>query len=106
MDSDRVPVPSTATPVRIGDIVFDNNLYDAEVDVLYLNVGDPGDAVDWIGTAEGDGTAHAADGTLIGLTILNAKTRLDEDGKIELTLPDRKLVATDLGDVLERSAPK
>jgi uncharacterized protein YuzE len=101
MGSHRVSVRTTTAPVKIGGIVFDNNVYDREVDVLYLHVGDPADAVDWIGTEEGDGTSHGPDGSLIGLTILNAKLRLEEDGKIELTIPRQKLVVTDLGHVLD-----
>lgn len=65
------------------------------------HVGDPANAVDAIGTEEGDGTFHAADGSLIGLTILSAKLRLEEDGKLELTLPERTLVVTDLGSILD-----
>jgi uncharacterized protein YuzE len=99
MDSDRVSA-KIAAPVTVGGIVFDNNLYDREVDVLYLNVGDPGDAVDWDGTNEGDGTSYGRDGSLIGMTILNAKQRLEHDGKIELTLPEQKVVVTDLGELL------
>lgn len=87
--------------MTIGGVVFDNNLYDRDVDVLYLHVGDPANAVDAIGTKEGDGTFHAADGSLIGLTILNAKLRLEEDGKLELTLPERTLVVTNLGSILD-----
>ncbi len=86
--------------VKVGGIVFDNCEYDQRGDVLYVNVGDPADSVDWIGTAEGDGTSHGPDGSLIGLTILNAKLRIEQDGKIELTLPEHKVVVTDLGDVL------
>ena len=86
--------------VTIAGITFDNCEYDRRGDVLYVNVGDPADAVDWIGTAEGDGTCHGPDGSLIGMTILNARARLEEDGKIELTLPEHTVVVTDLGDVL------
>jgi uncharacterized protein YuzE len=100
MDSHGVSTRATAKMVKIGGIVFDNCEYDSRGDVLYVNVGDPGDAVDWIGTAEGDGTSHGPDGSLIGMTILNAKLRLERDGKIELTLPEHKVVVTDLGDVL------
>lgn len=89
-----------ATTVKVGGIEFDNNLYDREVDVLYINVGDPGDAVDWDGTAEGDGTSYGPDGSLIGMTILNAKRRLERDGKLEFTLPQQTVVVTDLGDAL------
>jgi len=101
MDSHRVSARAAAKTVKIGGIVFDNCEYDRRGDVLYVNVGAPGDAVDWIGTAEGDGTSHGPDGSLIGMTILNAKLRLEEDGKIELTLPEHTVVVTDLGDILE-----
>ena len=98
--SSRVPSSVASKTVKIGGIVFANNRYDATGDVLYVNVGDPGDAVDWIGTAEGDGTSHGPDGSLIGMTILNAKLRLEQDGKIELTLPEHTVAVTDLGDLL------
>ena len=100
MDSHSVSSRVASTTVKIGGIVFANNRYDAKGDVLYVNVGDPGDAVDWIGTSEGDGTSHGPDGSLIGLTILNAKLRLQQDGKIELTLPEHTVAVTDLGDLL------
>jgi uncharacterized protein YuzE len=101
MDMDSVPRRTGAGPVTIGGIVFNNNSYDETADVLYVNVGKPGDAVDWIGTAEGDGTSHGPDGNLIGMTILNAKRRLERDGRIEFTLPEHKVVVTDLGDVFD-----
>lgn len=100
MDRHRISTLST-TSLRIGGIVFDNCEYDADGDVLYANVGDPADAVDWIGTAEGDGTSHGRDGSLVGLTILNAKLRLEAEGKIELTLPEHTVVVSDLGDVFD-----
>src|SRR6266496_764631 len=99
MDSHRVSA-KVAAPVKIGGIVFDNNFYDRDVDVLYVNVGDPGNAVDWDGTAEGDGTSYGPDGSLIGMTILNARLRLERDGMIELTLPEHRVRVTDLGDLL------
>jgi len=101
MDSHRVSPRVASKTVTIGGIVFDNNFYDREVDVLYVHVGDPADAVDWIGTAEGDGTSHGPDGSLIGLTILSPKLRLEQDGKIELTLPEHTVAVTDLGDLLD-----
>lgn len=100
MDSHGVSTRASAKAVKIGGIVFDNCEYDRRGDVLYLNVGDPGDAVDWIGTAEGDGTSHGPDGSLIGLTILNARARLERDGKIELTFPEHTVEVSDLGDAL------
>ena len=100
MESHGVSSRVASKTVKTGGIVLDNNTYDAKGDVLYVNVGDPGDAVDWFGTAEGDGTSHGPDGSLIGLTILNAKLRLEQDGKIELTLPEHTVPVTDLGELL------
>ncbi len=100
MDSHSVPTQRPTGALKVDGIVFDNNVYDREADVLYLHVGEPSEAVDAIGTAEGDGSFHGPDGSLVGLTILNARLRLEKDGKIELTLPDRTLVITDFGDVL------
>lgn len=86
--------------MKIAGIEFDNNFYDRDVDVLYLHVGDPKTAVDWDGTAEGDGTSYGPDGSLVGLTILNARLRLEEEGKNFLTLPEQRVEATDLGGLL------
>jgi uncharacterized protein YuzE len=102
MDRDRVSAGVAAGPVRIGGIEFDHVAYDERGDVLYLDVGEPGKlVVDYDGTAEGDGTRYGPDGSLVGLTILNAKLRLEQDGKIELTLPEHRVVVTDLGSVLD-----
>ena len=99
MDSHGVPTAIPAT-MTIGGITFDRVVYDREGDVLYLHVGDPAAAVDFDGTAEGDGTSYGPDGSLVGITILNARLRLEQDGKIELTLPGHQVEVTDLGAVL------
>lgn len=86
--------------VKIAGIEFDHVDYDREVDVLYLHVGDPASAVDWEDTVEGDGVRYGPDGSLVGITILNARRRLDRDGKIVITLPEQRVEATQLDDVL------
>jgi uncharacterized protein YuzE len=86
--------------VKLAGIEFDNVFYDREVDVLYLHVGDPASAVDWVDSAEGDGLRYGPDGALVGITILNARSRLDRDGKVMLTLPEKRIEALDLGGVL------
>jgi uncharacterized protein YuzE len=86
--------------VKIDGIEFDHNLYDREADVLYLHVGNPADAIDWDDSPEGDGLRYGPDGSLVGITILNARSRLERDGKITITLPERRLEATNLNDVL------
>ena len=86
--------------VNIGGIEFEHASYYAEGDALYVHTGDPRDAVDWDESAEGDGLRYGADGRLVGATILNARKRFERDGKLVLTLPEQRLVATDLGDAL------
>ena len=86
--------------VKIAGIEFDRIDYDQEVDVLYLHVGEPSTAVDWDETAEGDGTRYGPDGSLVGITILNARKRLERDGKIVLTFPEQRVEATQFDDVL------
>ena len=50
---------------------------------------------------EGHYLQFGEDGSLIAITIVNARWILDQEGKITITLPDgRRLEATDLGDVL------
>jgi len=100
MDSHSVSA-KVAPVVKVAGVTFDNVAYDRKGDVLYINVGDPADAVDWDGTPEGDGTCYGPDGSLIGMTILNAKLRLEEDGKIEFTLPEQRVVVTELGSLLD-----
>lgn len=100
MDSHGVQTGVGRKTVKIAGIEFDNNVYDARGDVLYLHVGDPASAVDFDGTAEGDHTRYGPDGSLVGLTILNARLRLEEDGKIEITLPEQRVEVTDLGRAL------
>ena len=86
--------------VTISGIVFDNVFYDSDVDVLYLHVGNPRTAVDFDASPEGHHTRYDAEGKLVGITILNARLVLEEDGKIVVTLPDRRLETSDLGDAL------
>ena len=95
MDSHDVP-----TPVKIAGIEFDRVVYDREADVLYLHVGDPSTAVDFDGTPEGHATRYGPDGALVGLTIVNARRLLDEDGVIAITLPEQRIETRGLGDVL------
>jgi len=86
--------------VTISGIVFDNVFYDSDVDVLYLHVGNPRTAVEFDASPEGHHTRYDAEGKLVGITILNARLILEEDGKIVVTLPDRRLETSDLGDAL------
>lgn len=86
--------------VKIAGIEFDNTFYDREADVLYLHVGDPGSAVGFDATPEGHHTRYGPDGSLVGLTIVNAGRLLEQEGEIVLTLPEQTVRTAGLGDVL------
>ena len=86
--------------VKVGGIDFDRVDYDQEADVLYLHVGDPGAAVDFDESPEGHHLRYDSDGRLVGITIVNARWLLEQDGKITVTLPQLLVAASDLADVL------
>ena len=86
--------------VMLAGVEFDNVFYDREVDVLYLHVGESSTAVDWDESPEGHHLRFGADGQRVGITIVNARWLLDEDGVIVITLPERRIETRDLGDVL------
>ena len=99
MDSHGVStkIPTTVT---IAGITFDRVVYDRDADVLYLHVGEPLSAVDSDGTPEGHHTRYGPDGSLVGLTIVNARQLLEKEGEIVVTLPEQTVRAPDLGAVL------
>jgi YD repeat-containing protein len=80
--------------VRIDGIEFDRASYDAEVDVLYLHVGDPGDAVDFDASSEGHALRYDARDSLVGITVLNARWNLKQSGSVVITTPGGRLMAT------------
>jgi len=86
--------------VTIAGIEFDRVDYDRDADVLYLHVGEPSAAVDWDESEEGHALRYGPDGSIVGMTIVNARRILDEDGEIAITLPRQRVVARDLGPVL------
>lgn len=92
--------------VTIGNIQFSRALYDAEVDVLYLHVGDPADAVDFDASEEGHALRYGEGDRLVGLTVLNARWLLDNRGSVVITTPVQRLEASraDLASVLESPA--
>ena len=99
MDSHVIPT-RLPTTVTLAGIEFDRVVYDRDGDVLYLHVGEPTTAVDFDATPEGHHTRYGADGSLVGVTIVNARCLLEQDGEIVLTLPEQKIRAPDLAEVL------
>jgi uncharacterized protein YuzE len=87
--------------IQIAGIEFDHVLYDREVDVLYLQVGPPPRAAaDFDASPEGHYLRYDENGALMGITIVNARKIFEREGTIPITLPEQKVRATDLGDVL------
>ncbi len=74
--------------ITIGSSTFDNILYDADVNVLYLHIGDPSTAVEFDESPEGYALRFDAGGRLVGVTIVNAKSLIDREGEIAITLPE------------------
>ena len=74
--------------VQIGPLVFDHADYDAEGDVLYLHVGEPVEA-EGEETPEGH-VVRFEPGTqrVVGLTLINARSLLDREGRLLVTVPE------------------
>lgn len=77
-----------AVIVHIGALVFDHADYDADGDVLYLHAGEPVEA-EGEETPEGH-VVRFAPGThrVVGLTVVNARSVLDRDGRLIVTVPE------------------
>lgn len=87
--------------VRIGEMEFDHAAYDRGADVLYLRRGPQKEASDFDASPEGHYLRYDEAGKLFGITVVNARWLLEQDGKIVITLPDgRRVEASDLDSVL------
>ncbi len=74
--------------IHIGPLVFDHADYDPDGDVLYLHVGEPSE-----GEGEETPEGHLVrfePGTqrIVGLTVVNARTVLERDGRLVVTVPE------------------
>jgi uncharacterized protein YuzE len=78
--------------ITLGQLTFDHATYDDRGDVLYLHVGEPQAAAEADETPEGHAVRYAADGRVIGVTIVNAKWLLNQGQPIVITLPERVAV--------------
>ncbi len=86
--------------VKIAGIEFDNVTYDREADVLYLWAGEPRRPAVDDASPEGHYLQFGEDGSLIAITIVNARWILEQEGKVTITLPEHRIETTDLGGVL------
>jgi uncharacterized protein YuzE len=65
--------------------------------VLYLARGATNSASDAALTPEGQGVRYDTDGDVIGLTIINARRTIEDDGHLTITLPHA--VRVEAGDL-------
>jgi uncharacterized protein YuzE len=73
--------------IRVGNYEFDNVVYDAGGDVLYLHIGEPVPAAETLATP--------------GITIVNAKWLVERDGQITISVPEHiETSARDLAPAL------
>jgi uncharacterized protein YuzE len=87
--------------VTIDGLLFEHHNYDADGDVLYLSRGESRVAADGLLTSEGHGVRFDPDGEVIGLTLINVKWLLEQDGYVTVTVPRTVHVQEDeLGGVL------
>jgi uncharacterized protein YuzE len=89
--------------ITIANTTFDNVEYDQTGDVLYLNVGDPADAVDFDDMPEGHNVGYDAAGRLVAIALLHPQWLLEQDGQITITLPQR-LDALQISSALKAAA--
>lgn len=87
--------------VTIDGLSFERADYDTDGDVLYLARGESDGAADAALTPEGHGVRYDVDGSVIGVTIVNARWLLERDGHLTITLPHEvHLDAQDLAAAL------
>jgi uncharacterized protein YuzE len=88
--------------VNVGAYEFDNVRYDIDCDVLDLRQGESGIAADIFDTPEGHLVKLDEEGEVIGITFIGAKSLIDRDGKIPVTLP--RLIEPDADELAQACA--
>jgi uncharacterized protein YuzE len=68
--------------VRISGFEFDYVDYDERADVLYLSIGEPRPPAREEVTSDGHLIRYDEDGSLSGITLVNAKWLIERDGQI------------------------
>lgn len=72
----------------IGEWIFDSVVYDADRDVLYLSIGEP-QAGHGEETAEGHILRFNDDDAFCGVTLIDVRKILEEDGEVIVAVPPR-----------------
>ena len=79
--------------IHLGPYTFDDVVYDAAGDVLYMSIGEPRPAYDSPPTAEGHIVRYNENYEVVGVTIVGAKWWLEAKGELKVTLPETPAVA-------------
>ena len=74
--------------LAIGEWIFDSVEYDAESDVLYLSMGEP-QAGHGVETPEGHILRFNEDDAFCGLTLIDVRKILEENGEVVIAVPPR-----------------
>lgn len=87
--------------VRIGPHQFDLVSYDQRGDVLYLGRSNAEPPAVTDATPEGHAVQFDAGGSVVGLTVVNARWLIEDQGKLVITIPERfEALASDLAFAL------
>ena len=78
---------TTEPTIIVGGTVFDRVVYDRDADVLYLHAGDPQRAVEFDESPEGHALRYDDAGQLVGVTVVNARRLIEQEGALNVTLP-------------------
>ena len=91
--------------VRLGNEEFDDVVYDAVGDVLYMHKGKPVAAGETLPSPEGHAIRLNDAGEIIGITIVNAKWLAERDGRITVSIPESTRAPERLETSAEDLAP-
>jgi uncharacterized protein YuzE len=75
--------------MTIGGTTFDQVVYDADAEVLYLHVGDPSTAAEFDESPEGHALRFDSAGKLVGITVVGVHDMLESGGQLVVTVPAR-----------------
>jgi uncharacterized protein YuzE len=94
----------------VDGLAFEEADYDEDMDVLYLRNGgrDAQRAATTHASPEGHAVSVLEDGSVVGVTIINARWLIEQDGQIAITVPSRTMTIDpqEVGTVLEGIAQR
>jgi uncharacterized protein YuzE len=79
--------------IHLSTYAFDHVAYDPDGDVLYMSIGEPRPAANAVETPEGHAVRLDDSREVIGVTIVNAKWWLEQEGEIKVSFPGTAAIA-------------